>query len=687
MTVTSTPPAPAAPVARGIGPGAGAAGVLGAFVVAGLLAAVTVALTGAAAPDLLADAGPLVRWGLPVTAALGDLCAALSIGCLVLATVALPVRDPGRDARGRRRPPLAFAPALTAAGAAAFGWAVLGGVHSALSYADLAGISLADPQFGRQWWFALHGIDLGREQLWEVSVAVLVATCAVAARTLRAAGLITLLALSGLVPPALAGHSAQLGGHETAVTSLGLHLLGVTVWAGGLLALLVLSRSLAARELTVAVARWSPLALVGLVLVAASGLVNAAIRVPLPEGLDSAYAAVVVAKLVAVIALGGFGWWHRRVTMPALREGRPRAFARLAAVEALVMAAAVGLGAGLSRTAPPAAGAAVELSRVESLTGYPLPPPITFSRWFTVWQPDLLWVVVTALMAGLYLAGAVRLHRRGDRWPVGRTITWLCGVAVVVWVTCAGPAAYGRTMFSTHMVGHMTLSMVAPLLLVLGAPVTLALRALRPRADGTRGPREWLLAVVESRWLRVMSHPVVAGFLFAGSLIGFYYSPLFGLALRTHVGHELMHVHFLAAGYVFAWVLIGVDPGPARPPYPLRLLVLFATMAFHSFFGISLLGGTTVLEADWFGQLVGEGARTWGRGLLADQRYGGGLAWGLGEIPTVALAIVMAVQWAMSDDREARRRDRAADRDGDAELVAYNRMLAGLAENDARREG
>jgi cytochrome c oxidase assembly factor CtaG len=215
---------------------------------------------------------------------------------------------------------------------------------------------------------------------------------------------------------------------------------------------------------------------------------------------------------------------------------------------------------------------------------------------------------------------------------------------------------------------------------VLGAPVTLGLRSLKSRGDGSRGPREWLLAVTGSRFLRVLSFAPVAAVLFAGSLIAFYSTDLFELALTTHTGHELMYLHFLLVGYLFAWVLVGVDPGPHRPRYPLRLLVLFATMAFHAFFGVAVISGTTVLQPDYFGAL----GREWGRTLLDDQRLGGGLALGGGEIPTVLLALVLAVQWSRSDDREARRRDRAADRDGDSELTAYNQMLAGLADRDHR---
>jgi cytochrome c oxidase assembly factor CtaG len=234
--------------------------------------------------------------------------------------------------------------------------------------------------------------------------------------------------------------------------------------------------------------------------------------------------------------------------------------------------------------------------------------------------------------------------------------------------------------FSGHMAMHMLLTMVAPPLLVLGAPVTLALRTLTARTDGTRGAREWLQAVIGSPVLRVLSFAPVAATIFAGSLVVFYWTDLFELSLTTHVGHELMHIHFLLAGYLFAWVLIGVDPGPNRPGYPLRLVLLFATMAFHAFFGVALISGSTVLQPRYFGGL----GRDWGRDLLADQRLGGSLAWAVGEIPTLVLALVLVVQWSRSDDREAKRRDRAADRDGDAELEAYNSMLAKLAARDRR---
>jgi cytochrome c oxidase assembly factor CtaG len=168
--------------------------------------------------------------------------------------------------------------------------------------------------------------------------------------------------------------------------------------------------------------------------------------------------------------------------------------------------------------------------------------------------------------------------------------------------------------------------------------------------------------------------------LFTGGLTVFYYTPLFGLALATHTGHVLMTAHFLLTGYLFIWSLVGIDPGPARPPYPLRLVLLLITLAFHAFFGIALMSSGTLLAPDWWHAL----GQTDDAALLADQQRGGGIAWGAGDIPSLLLGLALLVSWVRSDAQETRRKDRQADRDDDAELRAYNESLAAIAR---RRDG
>jgi putative copper resistance protein D len=160
-------------------------------------------------------------------------------------------------------------------------------------------------------------------------------------------------------------------------------------------------------------------------------------------------------------------------------------------------------------------------------------------------------------------------------------------------------------------------------------------------------------------------------------MVVFYYTGLFELSLRTYLGHLGMVVHFVLAGYLFVNALVGVDPSPHRPAYPQRLLLLLGTMAFHAFFGVTLMSGEVLLVPDWFGVL----GRDWGPSALADQQRGGAIAWGIGEVPTIALAVIAALSWARDDERVARRRDRRVDRDGDGELDEYNAMLARLAED------
>ncbi len=619
----------------------------------------------------LPDAGALVRWGLPIVRVIHDLAAASTIGLLMVAAVIIP------EARRTSR-------RLTAtryACASGVVWVVAGLVGLVFSFASLSGSSLSDPTFFAQLRTFVFDLEFLRVAAISCAMALVVTIGAAFVRSRTAMALLAGLSILAMLPLSLAGHSAGAGNHGLAVNALALHLVATVVWVGGLLALAIL-RPLLGTALGVSVQRYSTLAGWCFVAVAVSGAASAWVRTGTLHSLMSTYGALLGLKVVALVILGLLGWQQRARVVGRIREDplAGRLFARLALIEVVLMGAAFGLGVALSRSAPPGMQMApVSPDDVSALTGYPAPAgPLTGSDWFTVWRIDWLWFGVAALAVTLYLIGVRRMRFRGDSWPAGRTICWGLGWAVFVWATSGAPGVYGGLLFSVHMAMHMTVSMAVPILLVLAAPVTLALRTLTPRHDKTLGPRELLLALVHSRYLAVIGNPVVAAVIFFGGLIVFYYSPLFELALRTHTGHVLMTTHFLLAGYLFAWVLIGIDPGPRRWPPVMLLVILFGTISFHAFFGVALTSGTTLLAGDYFQGLH----LPWAVDLLADQRAGGAVAWGIGELPTLILALLVTLAWVRSDKAESTRLDRQADRDDDAELKAYNAHLGALSSKE-----
>ncbi|MEV5610108.1 cytochrome c oxidase assembly protein [Streptomyces sp. NPDC052225] len=300
-------------------------------------------------------------------------------------------------------------------------------------------------------------------------------------------------------------------------------------------------------------------------------------------------------------------------------------------------------------------------------------PPFTLGRGLE-WSADPFFLVGCLLALALYGWGVVRLARRGDSWPVSRTVFFVVGVLTIGLVMCTKLNDYGMVMFSVHMVQHMVISMLSPILLLMGAPITLALRALPVAAKrGNKGPRELLLMLLHSRYMRIITHPAFTIPLFIASLYALYFTPLFDFLMGSKVGHLAMMLHFLAVGLVFFWPIMGVDPGPHRPGYVMRMLELFAGMPFHAFFGIALMMASTTMVGTFDNPPASLGIDP-----LADQTAAGGIAWAFSEVPSVLVLLALLFQWKKSDDRQARRKDRAADRDGDQELAAYNAYLASL---------
>ncbi|WP_286139096.1 cytochrome c oxidase assembly protein [Arthrobacter sp. OV608] len=666
-----------------------------------LLLALVAALlfSGAAAAREVSDPGALVRWGLPVTKAIHNVSVATVIGGLIFAVGILPRsltrRNRGQESGAEDAEHPAFTRALAIAAAAGAAWTLSAIAVLVLTYADVAGQAVSgDAEFTQALVYFMTDIETGRAWLAVTIIAAVVTTALFGVRSQGGLALTLVLALIGLVPTALIGHSSSSSDHEGAINSLGLHLVGVSTWMGGIIMLALLSGILtgpkagASTDTTeVTLRRFSSLAGFAFVLVFASGIINASIRITnWGDLVGSPYGQLILAKSAATVVLGGIGFMHRQWVIPQLGAkgstmSSRRVLWQLVLAELLVMGATSGIAVALGRSAPPQPTTfAPDASPAFILSGYELPPELTPVRWLTEWRLDWLWIAVALFGLVSYFLGVAKIYRRGDKWQWFRSVNWVIGLLVLTYITSGPPSVYGRVLFSAHMVDHMALTMVAPIFLVLGAPVTLALRALPPRGDGSRGPREWLLVFVHSRFSQVVTHPIFAAANFAGSIVLFYYSDLFGYAMREHVGHELMILHFLLTGYIFILSMIGTDPLPRRAPYPMRLLLLLATMGFHAFFGVAIMGGTNLLAADYFGNL----GRAWGQSALLDQQTGGAVAWGIGEVPTLLVAIGVAIMWSRSDQRETKRVDRAADRNNDADLTAYNDMFAKLAERDAR---
>ncbi len=684
--------------------------IAAALIVALVVLALAMLYSGSGAARLAADPGALVRWGLPVVEVVHNSALVVVLGSLLFALGVVPrTRGGNRHGNGRGGEQEMEHPLFTAtmglAEVASAVWTVTAVAVLVLSYSDVAGVPVGgDEAYAQQLLYYATDLSLGQAQSATVVAAAVVTTLVFGVRALMGLLLTFILACVALVSMALTGHAAGGADHMGAVNSLGLHLLGVCLWTGGLVVLAWLSPQLSASDAgtgtlpsgasrgagarrqvpmaAVVLRRFSAVAFGAFFLVFLSGTINAAVRIGSWEQLFSPYGQLVLLKAALTLGLGVAGLAHRRWLIPGLEAGRltaRRAVWQLVAGELLVMGAVMGVAVALSRTAPPVPEEiAADATPAEILTWYPLPPEPTAASWFTTWRVDPLWLAVVAFLAAVYLWAFVQVRRRGDSWSVLRSLSWLTGLTVLFYVTSGGVAVYGRVLFSAHMVEHMALTMVVPIFLVLGAPVTLVLKALEARQDGSRGPREWILRLVHSTFGKVVTHPIFAAVNFAASIVIFYFTPLFGITLQYHVGHVFMITHFLITGYLFMLVLIGSDPIPYRPGHMMRLMLLLATMVYHAFVGVALMGSETLLQEWWFANM----GRDWGRSAIEDQQFGGALMWGIGEFPTVVVAVVVAIMWAIEGKKENRRVDRQADRTDDAELKAYNEMMAKLAERD-----
>jgi putative copper resistance protein D len=543
-------------------------------------------------------------------------------------------------------------------------------IYIIATLADILGVSFTDALDMTTVRSFVSQVLIGRYLLVQTLVAFLAGYLILRFKRVIPTLILLLISLIAIAAPALESHSASGGSHALATGSMLLHVAGLTLWAGGLFALIFIS----AEDRKYAVPRFSAMALWAAIVVVLSGLINAWARLNFREAWDTTYARVIILKTILTAILLFMGYLHRKNL--SLREKIDwRVLTRLITAEVALMAVVTAIGIWLSLNASP-----------DRVIEQVIPAAPTFSRILWAYDPDIFFIGVLVLAVALYIKGVVILKKRGDAWPVGRTIAFALGITGIDFATSGGFGVYAMYSFEYHMIAHMTLGMIAPIGLVLGAPITLALRTLpQGRTATENGPRAILVALLHSRIGTLFTNPISALALFDGSLFVLYFTDLFGTLMATHAGHLLMNIHFILAGFLFFMIVIGVDPTPRRIHHLVRIVILFAAMAIHAFFSIALLATTTLIDKGFYSS---QNIPWLGSGILDDQRAGGSVSWAMGEIPIILALIATFILWMRDDAKETRRIDRNEERKAAMgepdELAQYNEYLKSLSTKEEK---
>ena len=523
-------------------------------------------------------------------------------------------------------------------------------------------------------------IPLGQYLFMQLLLSIFISLVVPRFNSIGTGTFLLLATLIAIVIPVFQSHSASSGSHSMAIGSLAIHVIALALWVGGVFAIAFLTPESRAH----AVPRFSVLALWAAIAVVISGSVNAFIRLDFKEAWSSSYAYLVLAKVFLTAGLIVIGYLHRK-NLKKLSEIKGSKFLQLILAEVVIMTGTLAIGSLLASSQPPARESGLTVDRGLSIVGVKTPQPPSLSRILLGYEPDALMIGLLVIAVALYIKGVMVLTKRGDKWPVGRTISFAIGISTVDFATSGGLGLYAHFSFSWHMVAHMTLGMIAPIAIVLGAPITLALRTLpQGRNSEERGVRGTLLSVLHSRYSSIIVNPVGALVIFDGSLFMLYFTSLFGTLMNTHAGHLFMNIHFLLAGFLFFHVIIGIDPNPKRSPFLVRIVTLLAAMSIHAFFSVALMSSSTLIDSGYFASLQ----TPWVGDLLADQNKGGAIGWAMGEIPILIALVATFIMWTRDDAREARRIDRSVERMAAMgqpdELAQYNKYLQELADRERR---
>ena len=644
-----------------------------AFAVAALVAG---ALAGVFLTDSLAalgipDPGPATTIGYPALRGLAWMLAALATGSFLFSAYLIPP-DRG-DLESAELTVDGHIAARTAA-SASVGLSAISLLMIPLVMSDISGTPLGQVLFSSEMWStALNVVAEAKIWLLVAVFAAVVAGFGYAKSSWSSQTALFIGSIIVILPLGFSGHSAAGGNHDYGTNSYLWHIIFMMIWVGALLALVAHGRRLGP-HLQPAVRRYSSIALFAFFAMTFSGVINALIRVRVSDLLSTAYGWTVLLKTIGLIILGLMGYAHRRVTIPQLGQN-PGLFTRIAVVETLIMAAVTGVAVSMGRTPPPAP-LEPDLTNMQVQMGYNLSEAPTVTNVWTMWRFEVLFSVIAILLAAYYL----HLLRRVSGWDHRRTAWWLAGCATIVITLSSGIGMYMPASFSMHMIVHMILSMVAPVFLVLGAPLTLIKQAY---PAGEFNIRAWVEAFEESTFLKVITYPPVSTIQFLVIFYVLYLFPAFyEVAVSEHAGHVIMNAVFLVSGYFYFWDLIGPDRIPNRRPTMVRFGWFVASMPLHLFMGVYLMQLNFVFAETFYEELL----LPWNPDLLRDQKVGGGIGWASGSFPMALVFVILLFGWLREDRATAKAKDRSEDESGDAEWRAYNEMLAQYSDTERRAQ-
>ena len=498
----------------------------------------------------------------------------------------------------------------------------------------------------------------------QIVAALVCAFAAVRVKKIGGAVFLISIAWIGGLAPYLESHGSSSGNHMLAIGLVIVHVAAISLWFGGVIALFLMPKS----DREIARKRFTPLALWCVSAIALTGVVNAFIRIESFANIRSDYGLLVILKTLILIFV-----------LTLVAQGRKKLgeqnFTKQLIQELILLTTVLVLGVFLGQGEPPEHSSA---DVVEAI-GIKMPESPTLSRLLFEYEPDGLFLALLILAVALYVKGVIILSKRGDKWPIGRTVAFALGITAIDYAVNGGLGVYAQVAFSFHMISHMVLATLAPIGIVLGAPITLALRTLPiGRTQDERGVRGYAIAILHSRYSSIITHPVSALIIFEASLFALYFTNLFNWLMSYHFGHFFMGLHFLLSGILLFFVIIGVDPTPQKSPFIFRIVILFVAISIHAFFSVALMSSSQLVDGGYFAEI----ARPWWPDFLADQKMGASIGWAMGEIPILLALIATFLQWIRADERDAKRIERNSNRArqfGEPdELDKYNQYLSGL---------